>query len=209
MLADEKMKTQITPIDKNHADFIKICEIVKNAHGSTWKREDVRTRTYTKLDNHQMLWHGSRLTNFASILSKGLRIAPKEAPSTGQMFGKGIYFADIVSKSANYCTRGMDDTSLILLCDVALGKSRIPAYATDVTDIPNDREQSVKGCGAIIPTKFSTLDGIKIAVGCLCNAAVPSCLNYNEYIIYDIAQVKMKYIVQFKLQYKPMSMKLY
>ena len=32
-----------------------------------------------------------------------MRIAPPEAPVTGYMFGKGIYFADMVSKSANYC----------------------------------------------------------------------------------------------------------
>ena len=50
-----------------------------------------------------LLWHGSRLTNYVGILSQGLRIAPPEAPVTGYMFGKGIYFADMVSKSANYC----------------------------------------------------------------------------------------------------------
>ena len=32
------------------------------------------------------------------ILSKGLLIAPPEAPVTGYMFGKGIYFADVVTK---------------------------------------------------------------------------------------------------------------
>ena len=37
------------------------------------------------------------------ITFQGLRIAPPEAPVTGYMFGKGIYFADMVSKSANYC----------------------------------------------------------------------------------------------------------
>ena len=35
--------------------------------------------------------------------NQGLRIAPPEAPVTGYMFGKGVYFADMVSKSANYC----------------------------------------------------------------------------------------------------------
>lgn len=41
---------------------------------------------------------------------------------TGYMFGKGIYFADMVSKSANYCrTSKMDPTGLMLLCEVALG----------------------------------------------------------------------------------------
>jgi poly [ADP-ribose] polymerase len=39
--------------------------------------------------NRQLLWHGSRVTNFAGIISQGLRIAPPEAPATGYMFGKG------------------------------------------------------------------------------------------------------------------------
>ena len=32
-----------------------------------------------------------------------MRIAPPEAPVTGYMFGKGVYFADCSSKCANYC----------------------------------------------------------------------------------------------------------
>lgn len=57
---------------------------------------------------------------FVSTL--GLRIAPPEAPVTGYMFGKGIYFADMVSKSANYCaTTPSNPYGLMLLCDVALG----------------------------------------------------------------------------------------
>lgn len=55
------------------------------------------------IPNKMLLWHGSRLTNFVGILSQGLRIAPPEAPVTGYMFGKGVYFADMSSKSANYC----------------------------------------------------------------------------------------------------------
>jgi poly [ADP-ribose] polymerase 1 len=55
------------------------------------------------IPNHMLLWHGSRITNFVGIISQGLRIAPPEAPVTGYMFGKGLYFADSVSKSANYC----------------------------------------------------------------------------------------------------------
>ena len=41
---------------------------------------------------------------------------------TGYMFGKGVYFADMVSKSANYCrTSKQDPQGLMLLCEVALG----------------------------------------------------------------------------------------
>jgi len=56
-------------------------------------------KNFQTLDNHQLLWHGSRTTNFAGILSQGLRIAPPEAPVIGYMFCKDIYFADMVSKN--------------------------------------------------------------------------------------------------------------
>ncbi len=40
---------------------------------------------FNDVGNNMLLWHGSRLTNYAGILSSGLRIAPPEAPSTGYM----------------------------------------------------------------------------------------------------------------------------
>ncbi|XP_019863495.1 PREDICTED: poly [ADP-ribose] polymerase 2-A-like, partial [Amphimedon queenslandica] len=84
--------------------------------------EKKRYKPFSKLDNRMLLWHGSRLTNFVGILSQGLRIAPPEAPVTGYMFGKGVYFADMVSKSANYCwTSPQSPVGLMLLCEVALG----------------------------------------------------------------------------------------
>lgn len=72
--------------------------------------------------NRRLLWHGSRVTNFAGILGQGLRIAPPEAPATGYMFGKGIYLADMSSKSANYCNHYQSGgTALLLLCEAELG----------------------------------------------------------------------------------------
>ncbi len=51
--------------------------------------EKERWKPWEKMDNRQLLWHGSRMTNWIGILSQGLRIAPPEAPVTGYMFGKG------------------------------------------------------------------------------------------------------------------------
>lgn len=108
---------------------------MQTTHGHTHSRytlelvdllecEDEReNERFTKdLGNRMLLWHGSRLTNYVGILSQGLRIAPPEAPVTGYMFGKGVYFADMCSKSANYCfTNPENNTGILLLCDVALG----------------------------------------------------------------------------------------
>jgi poly [ADP-ribose] polymerase 2/3/4 len=98
-----------------------------------------------------LLWHGSRLTNYVGILSEGLKIAPYEAPSTGYMFGKGIYFADIVSKSANYCLPKNNTNGLMLLCEVALGET-CEKYSADYNahNLPVGKS-STKGVGRFAP----------------------------------------------------------
>lgn len=68
-------------------------------------------------DNRMLLWHGTRNTNLESIFKEGLKL-----PSHGGMFGKGIYFADRVTKSVQYtdCRRS-GRTGTLLLCEVAVG----------------------------------------------------------------------------------------
>ena len=59
-----------------------------------------------KLKNRKLLFHGSPFSNFVGILGNGMRIAPPEAPSSGYLFGKGAYTADVAGKSAHYCRTG-------------------------------------------------------------------------------------------------------
>ncbi|OMO78424.1 hypothetical protein CCACVL1_14378 [Corchorus capsularis] len=105
-----------------------------------------------KLNNRMLLWHGSRLTNFVGILSQGLRIAPPEAPKSGYMFGKGIYFADLVSKSAPYCyTDRKNPVGLMLLSEVALGEVyELTTYAQHTVNLPRGKH-STKGLGQKVP----------------------------------------------------------
>lgn len=87
------------------------------------------------------------MTNFVGILSEGLRIAPPDAPSTGYMFGKGIYFADVCSKSAGYCHATVENPfGYMLLCEVALGKSYQVFKAQDFVRPPLNHH-SVWGVG--------------------------------------------------------------
>ena len=132
----DQLKTDMEVVSKDSDDFKMIVEYVANTHAATHNSYDLevlevfqvarhgeskRFTPFSKLHNRMLLWHGSRITNFVGILSQGLRIAPPEAPVSGYMFGKGVYFADMVSKSANYCSTSHDHTALILLCEVALG----------------------------------------------------------------------------------------
>eukprot|EP01053_Blabericola_migrator_P002123 Blabericola_migrator_1__2122@NODE_1586_length_4224_cov_94_207602_g1036_i0_p1_GENE_NODE_1586_length_4224_cov_94_207602_g1036_i0NODE_1586_length_4224_cov_94_207602_g1036_i0_p1_ORF_typecomplete_len716_score128_11PARP/PF00644_20/7_9e38PARP_reg/PF02877_14/1_4e24WGR/PF05406_15/0_082WGR/PF05406_15/1e06_NODE_1586_length_4224_cov_94_207602_g1036_i09123059 len=105
--------------------------------------------------NRKLLWHGSRLSNWAGILTSGLRIAPPEAPVSGYMFDKGVYFADLVSKSAQYCHASTEQgRAFLFLCEVALGNQymRITADERAKRTIGDGSEyQSTLGIGATAP----------------------------------------------------------
>jgi poly [ADP-ribose] polymerase len=159
------------------------------------------------MENRKLLWHGSRTTNYVGILSQGLRIAPPEAPVTGYMFGKGIYFADMVSKSANYCfTSPQRTTGLLMLCEVALGKMyEVKTSKGNLTKAPANFD-SVKGLGQTHPDpneKLKFSNGVEIPYG----KPVPSKVDksellYNEYIVYDPAQVKIRYLLKCNFKYE-------
>jgi len=168
--------------------------------------EAQRYKPFKKLHNRMLLWHGSRVSNFAGILSQGLRIAPPEAPVTGYMFGKGVYFADMVSKSANYCyTSSTNPSGLLLLSEVALGDMYECKQAEAVTKLPKGKH-STKGLGRTVPDPKENVvreDGLVIP----CGKGVASGINdtsllYNEYIVYDTAQVNVQYLLKLKFNYK-------
>jgi len=122
------------------------------------------------------------------------------------MFGKGVYFADMVSKSANYCyTNRENSTACMLLCEVALGKMNELLHADyNAANLPPGT-LSTKGCGksAPPPNSYIKIDGdIQVPIG----KGEPSdvkngSLLYNEYIVYDIRQVKLRYLLKVKFNY--------
>ncbi|XP_038596940.1 LOW QUALITY PROTEIN: poly [ADP-ribose] polymerase 2 [Tachyglossus aculeatus] len=98
----------LRPLDHSCHEFKVISQYLQSTHAPTHndytmtllevfevEKEGETMAFREELSNRMLLWHGSRLGNWAGILSQGLRIAPPEAPITGYMFGKGIYFADM------------------------------------------------------------------------------------------------------------------
>ncbi|KAF6221930.1 hypothetical protein HO133_001898 [Letharia lupina] len=165
----------------------------------------------TKLvkDHRRLLWHGSRGCNFGGILSQGLRIAPPEAPANGKAFGKGIYLADRACKSAAYCdpwTSGQ--TGLLLLCETQLGD---PAYVR--RDHEYNAADSMRKKG-LISTKMAenpANEPLKWMDAGVANSELNGTLmpdhevklpsargNPNEYIVYDVAQIKIRYVFMLK-----------
>lgn len=153
-----------------------------------------------------LLWHGSRLTNFVGILSQGLRIAPPEAPVTGYMFGKGVYFADMSSKSANYCfTTPENNTGILILCEVALGNCNEKMHADYLASNLPDGKHSTKGVGknAPRPENYRSLDGVIIPMGPgHLDKNMASSLIYNEFIVYSVEQIKIRYLLRTKFNYR-------
>lgn len=97
------------------------------------------------LENSRLLWHGSSNANWLSILTNGLQVRPPGIPTTGSMFGNGLYFAELSQKSVGYTSytgsywaRGNDKSAILALYNVGLGKVKInetgqSMYIEDVT----------------------------------------------------------------------------
>ncbi|KAJ4485480.1 PARP-domain-containing protein [Lentinula aciculospora] len=216
------------PVERNSNEFKTLENYMSDTHGKTHGHiktrvknvyrveRSVETDSWKKAGNddlmnqeRMLLWHGSRTTNFAGILSQGLRIAPPEAPVNGYMFGKGVYFADLlmILQSAGYCYPHLSGgTGVLLLCEVAAQ----PFYERYDAEYDADRsckkqgKRATKGIGRTAPTKWKDagkaldneeLEGCIMPDGpCADDASPKGYLQYNEYIVYDISQIRVKYL---------------
>ncbi|KAJ6573971.1 poly polymerase catalytic domain-containing protein [Mycena vulgaris] len=192
------------------ANVLNAYRVERSGETDAWKKGG-----YDKMGDGErlLLWHGSRSTNFAGILKQGLRIAPPEAPVTGYMFGKGVYFADMMSKSAGYCYPGLsNNTGLLLLCEVAAK----PFYELTTAEYNADRgckankKKATKGLGRTQPAKWKDagkalgndeLVGCHMPEGPGVDTPIPAggYLQYNEYIVYDASQIRLKYLLMVKM----------
>lgn len=67
------------------------------------------------------------------------------------MFGKGIYFADMSTKSANYCYPQRSKPGFLVLAEVALGEMNELQQADFNADKLPTGKNSTKGLGSIGP----------------------------------------------------------
>lgn len=223
--------SSMEPVEPKSKEFDGLEAYARDTHGSTHtyyqvnvvnvfrveRQNEIDAWTKAGYDNlgdgdRLLLWHGSRTTNFAGILSQGLRIAPPEAPVTGYMFGKGVYFADMMSKSANYCYSHLSNSiGLLLLCEVAAK----PFHEENNANYDADRackankKLLTKGVGTTQPTKWQdageklnnlALKGCHMPDGPGQDISLPGALQYNEYIVYDTSQIRLRYLLMIKMR---------
>ena len=225
---------EMTPLGNTSTEFLELNEYlhgtVGRTHGLRYKVQDIfrieravetarfESSQYASLpasqSDRRLLWHGSRCTNFGGILSQGLRIGPPEAPANGYMFGKGVYFADMSSKSANYCrSSASNDVGLLLLCEVELGRPALHELAFNYNaeqDAKRLGRLSVRGEGSTAPVFWrdascvnKTLKGVQmpdlVTPPRKQPGAAAGSLHYNEYIVYDVAQVRQRYLFRVEI----------
>lgn len=217
-----KLRTKITPLETYQQEFSIIQRMVENTQSADFpfgielegiyeverEGEVDRFAPYAKMPHHRLLWHGSRITNYIGILSQGLRIAPPEAPVTGYFLGKGIYFGNMVSVSAQYCRATKQaPTAYLLLSDVALGRSYQIAHGKFVgkDDLDDAGFHSVKCAGTKTPDPAYDLiftDGMIASLGKEARAVVPvSELVHDEIVIYSPEQAHIKYMLKVKFTF--------
>lgn len=223
---------EMEPVPTNSKEFKELeaylTKSIGYSHGVRYMVEDIfrierqgeqdrfEQSQYAKVPNknRRLLWHGSRATNFGGILSQGLRIAPPEAPVSGYMFGKGVYLADMSSKSAGYCasyTSG--NTGLLLLCEAELGQPPLKLTNADYDAGKRAKASnclSTWGVGQTAPQVWKdascihpSLKGVSmpdVVVQPPGSTNEPNAyLMYNEFIVYDVAQIKLRYLFRVRM----------
>ena len=223
-----QLHTRLTPLDREGELFAMLKQYVVNTHAPThttysMEVEDAfaveregEAEAFRDVGNKQLLFHGSRQSNWRGILSSGLRIAPPEAPCTGFYlpFGKGIYFADVSSKSANYCFATRESPQgLLLVCEVALGQQYEQLSSCYEADIACASKglHSTLGLGKSVPLEKDArwIDDVKMPMGKVSPNPQPKLMEgrgtsllYNEIIVYDTRQVKQRYLLSCRFHFE-------
>lgn len=152
----------------------------------------INNKTQAQYDGHvksckntknELFWHGSRNENWWSIMSSGLLIRPSNAVYTGSMFSDGVYFADKFRKSYGYTSgrnsyfaKGNSSVAILALYEVHVGEQKhIYKHTSDCYKITH------------AGLKKEGYDSVFAHGG--------ADLVNNEYIVYNVAQSTIKYLV--------------
>ncbi|GLD96799.1 hypothetical protein PINS_up005482 [Pythium insidiosum] len=162
-------------------------------------RDSMRFEPYRRTQNRRVLWHGSRMMNWLSILRKGLLICPPGVPHNGSSFGAGIYFTDKISKAMSYSHAMVGDSrQVFLLSEVALGDCR-PAARSGQPTKSKSPHVSCHGVGRCVPDPAGDFED---AFGAVWPLGKPTpvkdksaTLPHSEFVVYNSAHARMRYIV--------------
>eukprot|EP00439_Symbiodinium_sp_Y106_P022645 s3975_g2.t2 len=156
-------------------------------------QEVARYQRFASASNRVLL---APLTSWLSLLAGGPRLPPKEAPESGYAFGKGLYFFNAARPALANGT-----PALLLLAEVALGSSRQLNEPTKGAEKLPQGFQSLHAIGAFRPSlslehRFADGTAVSVPSGSLREVPGASWGQYDEYVVFNTAQVRMRYLVE-------------
>jgi hypothetical protein len=131
----EALSIEINMIDINNAKYQQVLECINRDHNKikvlkiyevcNKKQNEIFENATKHIQDKRLLFHGSPVTNWFSILKNGFYINPTQVgvPINGKAYGNGVYFSNHMSFSFPYCNMGKYDDSgvaILGLCEVAL-----------------------------------------------------------------------------------------
>lgn len=175
-----------TAIWKELADVVVRSQVkakgIKVKNVFTVHRKGERDSFRDALHDHRHLFHGSRIKNWVGILSRGI-LMPKIVVSMGVKrtnagwLGNGIYFGDAACTSCSYTSAGKRGTRMLAIARVALGNIK------DFTKITYGLQRP--------PAGYHSCHGVRARPN------IKSEFADDEYAIYDTAQQRLEYLVEF------------
>jgi hypothetical protein len=169
---------------------------IKGIYEINKPKEKQAYNKWSGLHNKQLLWHGTRLANAVGILTMGMRINPVGVPTTGKMFGNGLYFANSSTKSAAYMGLKSKGMGIMFLCEVALGNMYERLHAESVVKLPSGKHSTKGvGCNQPNPDDHIVINDVTVPIGKLQATSNGGALHYDEFIVYDVSQIKMRYAI--------------
>ncbi|CAA87379.1 Poly [ADP-ribose] polymerase 2 [Caenorhabditis elegans] len=147
----------------------------------------------------RLLWHGTRVTNVFSILMNGLQFPVGDR--CGLMFGNGVYFANVPTKSANYCCPEASKRVFMLLCEVETANPLV-LYESEIDadeKMEKAKKTSVYAAGKHTPRDTVEINGIPAFKSNLETIEEETRLLYDEYVMFNKEHFKIKYVVEVKV----------
>lgn len=203
----------IVPLDSNSKIYYELVKYISNTHGPT-HRSKLKVQSIFEIQNKQLknctlknkilLFHGTPQSCVLSIFKNDFYLDPGKMgiSVTGKMFGYGVYFADVITKSFNYThADSTGGIGCILVCEIALGDTYETLHSDSSLNKYNLSKkgyQSTSAKGRYAPSSSVTVDDMVIPNGKIEDKNVKGSLIYNEYIVYDIDQINIKYLVVVK-----------
>ena len=223
----QNLRTEITPLEKSDKMYKILKCYINDSKGSThhfnYKILDIfeinreferdiysKFTKKNKINNKMLLFHGSRISNTMSIFQNGLMCDLSRlginVHISGKMYGLGIYTADSISKSIQYCAYdSSDNIACIFICEVALGnmlKKKQADPSLTANTLPKGYN-SICGVGKNSYNEYHELkDGILIPKGTIqpIKENLNSVLLYDEFIVYADEQINLRYIIKLEIK---------